>query len=234
MAACTSRRVASSAGSFWIADTFGNALRKLDLATHQVGTVATLLNRPLAVATLVPKMLPWPIATSSRHAASPVRGPTTTKWTTGHWFDHLRQKQRNFARIVHGLRVLQTTTLNARQRAVPMGAWRQAVESRREHAAHIFTRVRGDAFPPFALAGNGSSRGLRHASASFRESAGDGRSSRCRGDFTRRLSRGLPRSPRNPGSGGIGIPRRTRAMARPLVSHPDVSESLRDDHGPLS
>lgn len=75
--------IAWNAGSLYIADTFNNALRKLDLATHQVSTVAALLNRPLAVATLAPdtllvaegdanridavhlpdgKVMPWPIA----------------------------------------------------------------------------------------------------------------------------------------------------------------------------
>ena len=72
-----------NAGSLYIADTFNNALRKLDLSTHQVSTVAALLNRPLAVAALAPdtllvaegdanridavhlpdgKVTPWPIA----------------------------------------------------------------------------------------------------------------------------------------------------------------------------
>ena len=49
--------VAWNAGSLYIADTFNNALRKLDLATHQVSTVAALLDRPLAVATLAPDTL---------------------------------------------------------------------------------------------------------------------------------------------------------------------------------
>lgn len=49
--------VAWNAGSLYIADTFNNALRKLDLATHQVSTVAALLDRPLAVAALAPDTL---------------------------------------------------------------------------------------------------------------------------------------------------------------------------------
>lgn len=49
--------VAWNAGSLYIADTFNNSLRKLDLASHQVGTVAGLLNRPLAVAALAPDTL---------------------------------------------------------------------------------------------------------------------------------------------------------------------------------
>ncbi|HEX7324913.1 MAG TPA: thioredoxin-like domain-containing protein [Rhodanobacteraceae bacterium] len=39
-------------GDVYIADTFNNALRKLDLATHQVSTVAALLDRPVAIASL--------------------------------------------------------------------------------------------------------------------------------------------------------------------------------------
>jgi len=46
-----------NAGSLYIADTFNNALRKLDLATRQVSTVAALLHRPLALATLTPDTL---------------------------------------------------------------------------------------------------------------------------------------------------------------------------------
>lgn len=46
-----------NAGSLYIADTFNNALRKLDLAAHQVSTVAALLNRPLALAALAPDRL---------------------------------------------------------------------------------------------------------------------------------------------------------------------------------
>jgi len=46
-----------NAGNLYIADTFNNALRKLDLATRQVSTVAALLHRPLAVATLTPDTL---------------------------------------------------------------------------------------------------------------------------------------------------------------------------------
>lgn len=49
--------IAWNAGSLYIADTFNNALRKLDLSTHQVGTVAALLGSPLAVATLAPDTL---------------------------------------------------------------------------------------------------------------------------------------------------------------------------------
>lgn len=45
------------ADSLYIADTFNNALRKLDLATHRVSTVAALLHQPLAVAALAPDTL---------------------------------------------------------------------------------------------------------------------------------------------------------------------------------
>jgi sugar lactone lactonase YvrE len=71
------------AGSLYLADTFNNALRKLDLASHEISTVAGSLDRPLAVAALsadtllvasgdgnridavhLPdgKVTPWPIA----------------------------------------------------------------------------------------------------------------------------------------------------------------------------
>ena len=49
--------VAWNAGNLYIADTFNNALRKLHLASHQVSTVAALLNRPLAVAAFAPDTL---------------------------------------------------------------------------------------------------------------------------------------------------------------------------------
>jgi thiol-disulfide isomerase/thioredoxin len=75
--------IAWNAGNLYIADTFNNALRKLDPATHAVSTVAALLDQPLAVAPLsadvllvaegdgnridaihLPdgKVTPWPIA----------------------------------------------------------------------------------------------------------------------------------------------------------------------------
>ena len=49
--------IAWNDGNLYIADTFNNALRKLDLATQRVGTVAALLDRPLAVAALSPDTL---------------------------------------------------------------------------------------------------------------------------------------------------------------------------------
>jgi thiol-disulfide isomerase/thioredoxin len=83
--------VAWNGGSLYIADTFNNALRKLDLATHQVSTVAALLHSPLAVAALAPdtllvaegdanridavhlpdgKVTPWPVAGLQPFAAT--------------------------------------------------------------------------------------------------------------------------------------------------------------------
>ncbi|MGH8214447.1 MAG: hypothetical protein ACREPZ_01940, partial [Rhodanobacteraceae bacterium] len=41
----------------YIADTFNNALRELDLGSHEVRTVATSLKRPLAAAALSPDTL---------------------------------------------------------------------------------------------------------------------------------------------------------------------------------
>jgi hypothetical protein len=49
--------VAWNGGSLYIADTFNNALRKLDLAAHDVTTVAALLDGPLAVEALSPDTL---------------------------------------------------------------------------------------------------------------------------------------------------------------------------------
>lgn len=49
--------IAWSTGSLYIADTFNNALRKLDLATHDVTTVAAALDQPLAIAALSPDTL---------------------------------------------------------------------------------------------------------------------------------------------------------------------------------
>jgi len=49
--------VAWNAGSLYIADTFNNALRKLDPAKRDVTTVAALLDRPLAIEALSPDTL---------------------------------------------------------------------------------------------------------------------------------------------------------------------------------
>jgi thiol-disulfide isomerase/thioredoxin len=49
--------IAWNAGSLYIADTFNNALRKLDLARRNVTTVAALLDQPLAIEALSPDTL---------------------------------------------------------------------------------------------------------------------------------------------------------------------------------
>jgi thiol-disulfide isomerase/thioredoxin/sugar lactone lactonase YvrE len=49
--------IAWNAGSLYIADTFNDALRRLDLGSDEVHTVATSLKRPLAVAALSPDTL---------------------------------------------------------------------------------------------------------------------------------------------------------------------------------
>ncbi|TAN05529.1 MAG: redoxin domain-containing protein [Rhodanobacteraceae bacterium] len=86
--------IAWNDGSLYVADTFNNALRKLDPATHQVSTVAALLDRPLAIAPLAADVLlvaegngnridavhlpdgkvsPWPIAGLHAPTASACR-----------------------------------------------------------------------------------------------------------------------------------------------------------------
>lgn len=49
--------IAWNAGNLYIADTFNDALRKLDLAKHEVTTVAALLDQPLAIEALAPDRL---------------------------------------------------------------------------------------------------------------------------------------------------------------------------------
>lgn len=49
--------IAWNAGNLYVADTFNNALRELDLTNGKVTTVAGLLERPLAVAALAPDTL---------------------------------------------------------------------------------------------------------------------------------------------------------------------------------
>jgi thiol-disulfide isomerase/thioredoxin len=73
--------VAWNAGNLYIADTFNNALRKLDLATHQVGTVAALLNRPLAVAALAPDTLLVAEGDANRIDAVHLPDGKVTTWT---------------------------------------------------------------------------------------------------------------------------------------------------------
>jgi thiol-disulfide isomerase/thioredoxin/sugar lactone lactonase YvrE len=72
--------VAWNADSLYIADTFNNALRKLDLATHQVGTVAALLDRPLAVAALAPDTLLVAEGDASRIGAVHLPDGKVTPW----------------------------------------------------------------------------------------------------------------------------------------------------------
>ncbi|HEX5354239.1 MAG TPA: thioredoxin-like domain-containing protein [Rhodanobacteraceae bacterium] len=68
-------------GSLYIADTFNNALRKLDLATHEVSTVAALLERPLAVATLSPDTLLVAEANGNRIDAVHLPDGKTQAWS---------------------------------------------------------------------------------------------------------------------------------------------------------
>lgn len=67
-------------GSLYIADTFNNALRKLDLANHQVSTVAALLDRPLAVAALSPDVLLVAEGDSNRIDAVHLPDGKVTPW----------------------------------------------------------------------------------------------------------------------------------------------------------
>jgi sugar lactone lactonase YvrE len=73
--------VAWNAGSLYIADTFNNALRKLDLATHEVSTVAALLDRPLAVAALAPDTLLVAEGDANRIDAVHLPDGKVTAWT---------------------------------------------------------------------------------------------------------------------------------------------------------
>jgi thiol-disulfide isomerase/thioredoxin len=73
--------VAWNAGSLYIADTFNNALRKLDLASHQVSTVAALLDRPLAVAALAPDTLLVAEGDANRIDAVHLPDGKVTTWT---------------------------------------------------------------------------------------------------------------------------------------------------------
>jgi thiol-disulfide isomerase/thioredoxin len=68
------------AGSIYIADTFNNRLRKLDLSTHRVSTVAALLDRPLAVATLTPHTLLVAEGNGDRIDAIHLPGGKVTPW----------------------------------------------------------------------------------------------------------------------------------------------------------
>jgi len=72
--------VAWNAGSLYIADTFNNALRKLDLTSHQVSTVAALLNRPLAVAAFAPDTLLVAEGDGNRIVAATLPDGTVKPW----------------------------------------------------------------------------------------------------------------------------------------------------------
>ncbi|HJR14973.1 MAG TPA: thioredoxin-like domain-containing protein [Rhodanobacteraceae bacterium] len=73
--------VAWNAGDLYIADTFNNALRKIDLAAHQVTTVAALLDRPLAVEALSPDTLLVAEGDSNRVDAVHLPDGKVTPWT---------------------------------------------------------------------------------------------------------------------------------------------------------
>ncbi|TAN04266.1 MAG: redoxin domain-containing protein [Rhodanobacteraceae bacterium] len=72
--------IAWNAGNLYIADTFNNALRELDLATHTVSTVAALLDRPLAVAALSPDTLLVAEGNGNRIDAVQLPGGKVTPW----------------------------------------------------------------------------------------------------------------------------------------------------------
>ncbi|MGH8184793.1 MAG: thioredoxin-like domain-containing protein, partial [Rhodanobacteraceae bacterium] len=73
--------IAWNAGNLYIADTFNNALRELDLATHAVTTVAALLDRPLAVAALSPDTLLVAEGNGNRVDAVQLPEGKVTPWT---------------------------------------------------------------------------------------------------------------------------------------------------------
>lgn len=67
-------------GSLYIADTFNNALRRLDLAHHAVSTVAALLDHPVAVAPLSANTLLVAEANGNRIDAIQLPGGKVTPW----------------------------------------------------------------------------------------------------------------------------------------------------------
>ena len=73
--------VAWNAGNLYIADTFNDALRKLDLATHEVSTGAALPNQPLAVAMLAPDTLLVAEGDANRIDAVHLPDGKVTTWT---------------------------------------------------------------------------------------------------------------------------------------------------------
>ncbi|MGH8192299.1 MAG: thioredoxin-like domain-containing protein [Rhodanobacteraceae bacterium] len=72
--------IAWDAGNLYIADTFNNALRELDLKTQHVSTVAALLDRPLAVAALSPDTLLVAEGDGNRIDAVQLPGGKVTPW----------------------------------------------------------------------------------------------------------------------------------------------------------
>lgn len=68
------------AGSIYIADTYNNALRRLDLSTHEVKTTAALLDRPLAVAPLSDNVLLVAEADGNRIDAVHLPDGKVTPW----------------------------------------------------------------------------------------------------------------------------------------------------------
>ncbi len=73
--------IAWNAGNLYIADTFNNALRKLDLGSGRVETVAPGLGRPLAVAPLSPDTLLIAEGDSNRIDAVHLPDGKVTPWT---------------------------------------------------------------------------------------------------------------------------------------------------------
>lgn len=72
--------VAWNDGNLYIADTYNDALRKLDLETRQVTTVAALLARPIAVAVLSPDTLLVAEANGNRIDAVTLPGGKVAPW----------------------------------------------------------------------------------------------------------------------------------------------------------
>lgn len=72
--------LAYAGGNLYIADTFNNALRRLDLATHTVSTVAALLDHPVAVAPLSANTLLVAEANGNRIDAVSIPGGKVTPW----------------------------------------------------------------------------------------------------------------------------------------------------------
>lgn len=73
--------LAWDAGNLYIADTYNNALRELNLGNHQVSTVATLLARPVAVAALAPNTLLVAESDGGRIDAVSLPGGKVTPWS---------------------------------------------------------------------------------------------------------------------------------------------------------